>query len=395
MLTGDSLENVIRIHYEGGGLISKSTAIFIILAAIASISTGVTGFSRRPTTLLIIASLFLLIGYFINFRASDWLQLKNVTLTIIVLALTLFPAMKERKLEELSHPIYTTLAILLLTAMFVVAFVETFTLRTWSVFMDSTGALIRRSSSMLFNPNLYGMWCAILAIAFSFLYTLGRIATWKVVFALTLAYSGIFLAGSRSAAIMLLLILLASALLTKKNTTPARFLPAGLMIITFVSITSFSRLLSFRYPHISAWTDIATLGERFAAYPVTFTAYFVNQLGIGEITSIPPEITTSIEGRFSGELKDAGWLVLYDDTGWLGVIAMVSVWLMLTRMAFRTYLRLQDACSAYALSVLAFTVGLGAILRFQAFPTGVFMAIALAPCVSYWMHQNSMERSDA
>lgn len=393
MLTGESIENIVKLHYEGGGALSKAAASFVIVASLVAIYTKASAISKGVGLALAVSLLLLMAGYLLNLRGGDWRQLEGIAATGLVMVLLASMALLQLEFKQPLKSGYLAFLIALLAAMLVVAFFEMYTLRAWATFMDSTGVLVLRSGSLLFNPNLYGMWCALLAILFGLIYM--RRSGRRALCAMALAFAGLYLSGSRSAGLLLLLVLTGAAFFTEKLSGWVKWTPVALMLTVFFGIALGSSLLSARYHPSEGWDAIAVIGERFAIFPIQLSAYLWNHLDWGQKIQVPTEISVSIEGRFIGELKDSGWLVLYDDAGWLGVIAAVGVWFMLGWLGVRTYLRQRDLSSIYALAVLVLVVGFGFVSRFQVFPTGVLMAIALAPCVAYWTAQHSMVRGSA
>ena len=395
MLTGESIENIVNLHIKGGGVLSKAAASSVIVAFLVVIYTKSSVLTKGVGLALAVSLLLLMVGYLLNLRVGDWMQLKNVAATGLVAVMLASMALVQLEFKQPVKERYIAFLIALLVTMLVVAFFEIYTLRTWATFVDSKGVMVRRSSALLFNPNLYGLWSAIVATFFSFLY-LRQSGPWAL-FAMVLAFAGIFFSGSRSAAFLLFFVLVGVALFTEKKSGWIKWMPAALMLAVFFGIALGSNLLSFFSGNHSreGWDAIAVVGERFAIYPIQLAAYLWNHLDWGRKINIPTEIAVSIEGRFIGELKDSGWLVLHDDAGWMGVIAAVCVGFMLGWLGVRTYLLQRDLPSIYALAVLVLVVGLGFVSRFQVFPTGVLMAITLAPCVAYWRSQHSMGLGNA
>lgn len=387
MLLGDSMESIRNLHFAGGGILSKASALIVIIFALIAIYIKAISFSRIIGFFLATAFIFLILGYLLNFRAGDWLQFKNILASLLFFIAMALMSLLQVELKKPIKPVFILSLIILVTLMFVVGFFEVYTLRAWAIFTNSYGVIVRRSSSLLFNPNLYGIWCAFLAILFSYLF-MSRGGSQQFFFGMAMAFAGIYLSGSRSASSLLCFILIAIAISAKKTMPWIRWAPVSLMLGIFLGMTLASSLLRSHFQLGGGWSAIAVIGERYLTYPVELASYFLN----GRSTT--PEMIISIEGRFTGKVIDSGWLVFYHDFGWLGIVVVSAAWSMLAWVGIQTYLRQRSLSSIYALAVLVFVTGCGTVLRFQVFPTGIFMAIALAPCLAYWRIQYLIERGN-
>lgn len=392
LFAGAPITELIKIHLEGSGVLAHISSLLVLAAAFIFLISRSSGYSDKDKKLrdqfaVVLAAI--VIGYLANLRPDDWLQFKNTVAMLIMLALTILLIPSQNKFDWQANRTMVIAIVWILAGMLFIASYELYSLRSWASFGDSSGAIIYRASSLLFNPNLYGMWCALLALGFAFLFHQGSGTRWILLMAMTIAFAGIYLSGSRSAGFLLLIIFFAIALLMKDQDPWERWTPIMSMLIVFLIIGIGSRWIGSAFSEQHAnWHAIALLGERFASYPMQLAGYLLNHFHLPSLPApslpVPPEVTVSIEGRFEGGMRDSGWLVLYDDTGWLGLIAVAWLWGMFWVWGVRAYLSMRDLTSVYALAVLILTIAIGAVMRFQAFPTGLFVALVLAPCIAYW-----------
>lgn len=194
---------------------------------------------------------------------------------------------------------------------------------------------------------------------------------------MVLASIAIYFSGSRSAGYLLLGALIISALLIKE-----RLRWVALMTFTLSMSAIYAASAWLVLPFVSdseGWHEIALFGERFAVAPLHLVNYNLNA------ASVPAEVALSIEGRFTGEGRDAGWLVLYQDLGVLGTSAMLLLSTLAIWLAVKTYLEKRSAASVYAIATLCICLLTGLVMRLQIFPVWLFIGLFLIPCLDVWM----------
>jgi hypothetical protein len=397
MLTGMPVGDIVKIHHDGSGVLAQISSVAILATAVLVLIFKSISYPNKDTTLLSVFTVVLIaigMGYLVNLRLDDWMQFRDVVVTGLMLVLMVLLSQNQNRLEWQADRIKVYVVVLTLAVMLCVAFYEMYSLRAWACFADSSGEIIYRASSLLFNPNLYGIWCAVMALGFSYLLHLNIGPRALILLAMVMAFAGIYLSGSRSAGFSLLLLLIGIALSINAQDGWRRWTPAILMLVVFLIMEVGSGWLGHAFPqNYASWHAIGLLGERFSSFPMQLGSYLLSHLhfpgfpGLPGLPTfaVPAEVTISIDGRFEEGMRDSGWLVLYDDTGWFGIIA-VLLWLcaLFGLWGARTYLRKRNVPSVYALAILIFTVVIGVVMRFQAFPTGLFVALILAPCIAYW-----------
>ena len=389
MLAGFSSEEIAIVHEQGSGLLAKLSAVAVLLVALFKLFQTKIVYEIKLLQWLIIAALLaLILGFVLNYRPGDGLQLQNVFAVSYILLCFLLLSNNPRGfwVPERTE-VYVILALLIL--MSVIGFYELFTLRSWAVFNNSYGQLVSRPSALLFNPNLLALWCAMLVLGFTYLYY--KNSSVKLVMpAFVIACFGVYLSGSRGVAAPLLVILMMVGIGLSNQSIWRRMLPAVALLTVFsVMIFSAKCFSTVSAEHQGNWQAVAIVGERFEAFPIQLADYFLQKLvSLGLIDMqpllIPVEFVDSVEGRFTGGLRDSGWLVIYDDSGWLGVIGVTLLWAYFGILGLSSYLKTRSVGATLALACWLMSILVGLLMRLQVFPTGIFVMLLIAPCITYW-----------
>jgi len=391
LATSESANLLIALHNDGGGVLAKLSSL--LLLSVVFFLLGKHAYSMYPPSqpkkkvivffiMLVMAILFF--GYLLNIRPNDWLQLKNVISLEAMLVLLLFGFLGVDGVHTIKIYPAVLAGLVILGVTDCIAVYEVFDHSSWAGTPDSSGAMVYRASSLLFNPNLFAFWASLvyLACAYGMHACIGhrKMMLWGMV----LAVVAIYFSGSRSAGYLLLGVLFIPALLINKR---SHWL--SLMVLPLTMLTIYVGTVYFVLPfahNSEGWSEIALLGERFAAAPVYLINYTSMYFGIpvGIPVGIPTEVVLSIEGRFIGEGRDAGWLVLHQDVGWLGTCAMLALSFGSVWLAMRTYFEKRSVDSVYALAMLTCCLLTGLVMRLQIFPVWLFVGIFLIPCLVFW-----------
>ncbi|MFA6061480.1 MAG: hypothetical protein WC736_02635 [Gallionella sp.] len=408
LTTHESASLMIAMHNDGGGGLAKLSTlvllsvIFVFLGGHAYGSYVQNRRSENQTVIYILTAMgALFLGYLLNYRYDDWLQLKNVISLEVMFAFILIGYLGV--LGDLivgNKRIYAwgMVGLIVLAVADGVAIYEVFCHNAWSQFRDSSGAIIYRASSILFNPNLFGFWASLIYLGCAY-----GMHTFKshrmMILGMILASIAIYFSGSRSAGYLLLALLLFTPLLIKERLhwVPFLIFPLTISIIYFGA----ARLLPSVISSNIGWNEIAMLGERFFYAPINLINYVFMHVGVpaGVPAGVPVEVSIAIEGRFVGEGRDAGWLILYQDVGWLGVIAILWGSMIMMLWGMRTYVAKRSAASVYAIAALCCCLFTGLVMRFQIFPVWLFISVTLTLCLGYWkrsaVHNEVLMGSDA
>ncbi|MDG4476046.1 hypothetical protein [Thiovibrio frasassiensis] len=409
LISGASNIYLAKLHVRGGGILVKLATVMFLLVIFVSLAIRVRKniVSDRPTLIYFgVAIAAVIIGYIHNVRVGDWLQLQNILSVVAMLVLMylghLWFSVEGYHWSITKNSIGCANAFLAMAVC--VGFYEICSKRAWAYTVENSGEVVWRASSILFNPNLFAYWCSMVYLGCVYgMYCFSEHRR-AMMLGMVLSSLGIYSTASRGVVLLLISVLLISSLLLKSS-KKLRWLP--LMLLPFVFFVAFSAarfLQSQDHTNESSWHSFVVIGERLARAPLSianyiynFTKYNITDSATSSITSAtssitsanlsishPSKINESIEGRFRGKRKDAGFLALYDDAGILGLAAVVFLWGVLATRGFRRYMAVRDISSVYALAFLMLCFFVGFAMRFQVFPLWLFIGGAISVCMSYW-----------
>lgn len=389
----ESTKLLVAFHTQGtGALASAATLLLLGVIFVALTLSAYQGFNnsdakdRTIVTKIALMMIAVMVGYGLNYRQSDWLQLKNVVSIQALLYLLLVGYFSSIFSNTVNVTRVYKLGVAELFVFFVIdliAVYEVLSLKAWASFQESSGDVIYRASSVFFNPNLLGLWAS-----FVYLWCGYGVYAYKshrktMLWGMVLSSIALYMSGSRSSAYMLFVVLLIPTLSLSGR---ARWMILWIFPATILTIYSIGKLLSLQFAFYGeSWSQLTLLGERFLTAPLYLVNYLLLKLGLMPyIYGVPIEVSTAIEGRLSGDGSDGGWILLYQDAGWLGVAAMVWGCSMLIFMGIRTHLVRRGPESAYSLAILVLCLLTGLVMRFQVFPVWMFLSLLLIPCLCYW-----------
>lgn len=401
LATNESASLLIALHTEGGGALAKLSVltllgvVFFLLIGLAAETLSQCQRSEKKVAFHILLAMGIVFcGYLLNFRPGDWLQLKSmisIEIMLFLLIVGFLGATGTSRLTVAKIHAWLVAGLLILCATDFIAIYEVVAQQSWAGTLESSGAMVYRASSILFNPNLLAFWASLVYLACAY-----GMHEWKeyrraMLWGMVLAAVAIYFSGSRSVGYLLLGVLLISALLLKGR---SRWLPLMILPLTMLVIyTGAAWLGAPLFPGKAGWHEIALLGGRFTAAPLYLGSYFSTLGGAPPAGIVPPEVAVSIEGRFKGGAPDAGWLVLYQDAGWLGAAAMLWISSKSLHWAVRAYFAEQSAASVFALTTLCCCLMTGLVMRFQMFPVWIFIGVTLIPCLVFWSRTDDSKPS--
>lgn len=379
--------DLINIHSGSNDMIIKITGVvFVLFIFLQLVVQSYRDIFNEPSINLyfgvVIGLVF--IGFIIDFQSKTRLQIQNF---LSIEAMLLLILLIYTRLKQASPKLRTKLGQLwilnvIIAVALVIAFYEVFFQHAWSWYSYNGHALFR-ASSFLFNPNLFGMWCALVALVLSYLFHRddGYLSKKPIIWGLLMISACIYLSGSRSFIYLLILMLVFSLPLIKSKTKIQLITPLAIVLSTFFTISSVAGLMAThsKIDVRGGWQSIEIVGERILYAPLDLAKY-----GVGDMDKIDNEIAVAIDGRFKGDSRDSGILTLYDDVGWLGLIALLWLGLIFLVWACKAYWIKRDIASAYALVMLIFYGAVGVSMRYQVFPVWIFVAVGLSPCLLLW-----------
>lgn len=388
LIVNDADQLQIKLHNQGSGMLAVISTltllsvVFSLLARQAYKVYLVSDVDERKSVLYVILMMAgIVCGYLLNLRNGDWMQLKNIVAIDAMLVLVMIGYIGATGLQTIKAENIYSWALSGLVALSLIdgiALYEILTGHSWAGTLESSGEYVYRASSTLFNPNLYAFWASLVYLACAYGMHAYREHRRMLLLGMVLASTAIYLSGSRSAGYLLLALLFLPLVLIRER---QQWLPLLVLPLTMLSIYAVSALLA-GYPGLH---EIVLLGERFAAAPSHLANYILQSLGVPQMSlGVPQEIAVSIEGRFVGGGRDAGWLVLYQDAGWVGLGVVILAGGLLVVRGIRAYLAQPCPASVYTLTLLLYCLLTGLVMRFQIFPVWLFIGLALIICMVYW-----------
>jgi hypothetical protein len=383
-----SYDELVNMHTGSADVVVKITGIIFMIFVFLQLNWRYLWQvfnDKRMAVYFCVAMSLVLIGFVIN-SPTTVLQVQNLlSIEAMLMLLWLMSVGFKVDSAQLKVELYhlKILNVIIASAL-LIAFVEVFYHLSWARYGYQEQVLFR-ASSFLFNPNLFGMWSAMLYLGLSFLFHRDDSLPKKtILLGLFLLSGSLYLSGSRSFIYLLILMLILLLPLIKGKTVMQLVTPLAIVLSTFFAISGFSGLIAAHSKSdvSSGWQSVELVGERILAAPIDAIKYGV--ITVGKEITVDKEIAIAIEGRFKGNSRDSGILRLYDDFGWLGLFAVVWLGLVFLVWASKVYLVKSDVTSAYALVMLLFCGGIGISMGYLVFPVWVFIAIAVSPCLALW-----------
>ena len=393
LFDGSGMSEIKGLHYSGSSLAVKVQGLFAMVFAGLALWFCTGSVSLRPWHGAV-ALLGALLGVGVLLDVGGHLQLVNVLSLALMFGFAFLgadawehcPAVARRDGVWL---VLAALLLALLAASVGLAWWEIANDKAWARFTASNGHEIQRASAMMFNPNLYAMWCSMLGIILTLLWQ-ARVLSGRdgwLLSGVALAGLGIFLSSSRSLGSLLFVFLMSTALLMPHEQR-RRWAPLLVYLLALLAASAVSMVAWRLGEHGGTVGRFGVLAVRLLDAPMQLAALittwlFPNSLVFSAL-SIPPETVLAFEGRFQGEGRDSGWLTAFDDAGLLGMLVLAVFWGGLAIWGLRVLLIRKDIYTVYALCIVGYGIALGVFMRYQVFPVWMFLAVILAPCLALW-----------
>ena len=410
---------VLRASTQLGAKLLGIIFIFIILGILYkrhgrqffnSFNSGMNKWVGLSFLLWTLSALIFWIVKVNNGQYPNAMSIQNIFSTILLLILSLsFGVVIPLQINLLHEDLNKYCWIIFILTLFIVSIAayEFLTLQTWGgLFKLESNKLVYRASSILFNPNLLGFWCAFTIVFAGLVFHLKLISKKLPVSIIVLSGLALFLSGSRSGLIFCLFCLGFGAilLLNRKTLTLIEiFSPLMLFLGTIITTVFFIKALSSQVALNPNWLNaLILLTDRFVYMPLEIISYAVlklsNHIGflhnsnafisslIGEFgESLSKTTLISIQGRFSSELVDNGYLVMISDVGWLGLTIWIFFWIVFLYNGIKTLRISPGTKSAYSLTMVLGCALTAVFARsFQVFPFWILIAITLSLVLSWY-----------
>lgn len=397
LLVGSTFEDINAVHMKGSGLVVKATTIlFLICFFISMIKRyGLVTINNRLAIFISSLMITIFLGYLHNYRVNDTLQFQNIAAIEILLGISLFGFMEARYKGSklvLNQSHYVMINLLLIVSA-IIGFYEVFSHKSWAYTVESSGDYIYRASSIFFNPNLYGFWTGLIYLGFSYYlkFTQRAVDFKNIISGMILASIGMYLSGSRSFMLILIGLLFLSALLSTNKNKSYRWTPLLVILFTFLTVYLFAKI-NILYGATS-WKSLALLGERLFNTPFNLANYLVSKfVHIDMFTPVSSQVELSIQGRLLGAMSDSGFITLTYDAGLLGLIAMLSLYVILLLDGVHRYVYHPGELNIYLIAILLFIIFSGMVMRFQIFPVCILDGVVLAVYMSNFRNKANLFR---
>lgn len=339
----------------------------------------------------------------LNGRYPSRLSIQNIFSTCLLciifigcgVVLSQRPSVSKDRLER-----FCKIVIFLLLTILFIGIYQIISHHAWNfTYINESDRFVWRASSILFNANLLGFWCAMVALFAGYIYHM-RVLSQKIsILIIFLCSIGIFLSGSRSS---LLIGFLAFSIVTillffqKEKRLPIKniFLPIGVFVFSIISfiviVKSGMVLTNDKFDCIEVFS---LLGDRFLLMPFEILGFLLNKISthseafsrfIPALQSLPAisvKSAVSITGRFSntsGDDIDNGYLLMLDDAGWFGLLIWGLIWSFFIYIGIKVLIISPGVRSIYSLSVILVCIFAAIFARvFQVFPFWLIIAMAV------------------
>jgi glycosyltransferase involved in cell wall biosynthesis len=385
---------------DGGFAKLAGIAVLIVSLGISVPFWMKEGRNRGINIACFLCALLLAGGYASNLDQISyqkfWLQDGLSTLALFVFSaifLALFSHIKREEAKNILIKAAWPAAIYVLSCD-VLGFYEVVSGKAWAKFINYEGLGILRASSLFINPNWFGFWLVILAFIALFTYETNPKSKRVVEIIFAAIGAGLFISGSRGAAITLVL-LYGLFYFLRKDGERRRVLP-----FAFWGAAGLTVPLAFSWFVQPQGAFLHTLADRWVSFPVELLSFLQFHLRTQiipqqtKILSTPsPEFLVSVYGRFQGDLCDNGYIALFKDASWLAVSSILvwfSVWFFKLASNWKNK---GDSGYAYAWVMFLFCVTWSFQIRsFQVFPMWLIGGMLFAGSLAV-LRQNKEELS--
>ncbi|MPQ71310.1 MULTISPECIES: hypothetical protein [unclassified Pseudomonas] len=396
----DASAAIIELHNVGVGHFARGVTIFFLLCVGGMIfRLSNVGKDKRVLWVYIASILFMMVGGIVEscLQGFTVALFRNMLSLVFMFSFIVFGASawdSVRGREQWKRGVVFFLILVMLLSV-IIAFLEVYTEKAWAVFINSSGQKVLRASSFLFNPNLYAMWCGSAIIFLSYQYHSRRFEayTWLLLVGIFLGGLGIFFSSSRGFCYLVFLMLIASVLLLRGSLGARRYMPLAF----FTGALVIAVLLTYWFAGSGTSDDqkpgvFMVLAMRLMSAPFQLLDHILRNFthvpdGVLMAMHLPEptsEFVVAFDGRFNGDQRDSGILAVLDDMGWLGLVGVSIFFMFLFNQAVRAYLACFSVDAVHALLFVLYSAALGFLIRYQAFPVWIFVAVILCPCLVLW-----------
>lgn len=325
-----------------------------------------------------------------------WGVVKSVSFSFLTWILALTVAMSLGKSTGLSKIYMQDFLTFTAIAIFMVVGMGCYEIYSGMVWAGTGDAL--RASALLFNPNVLGVWVAMVLLELSFLMH-SRVGPRLLLFVLiSLVAVCLVLSGSRTGLFLAVVSMTATGCFltvrdrSSKLSVMEIWAPFTCFLLSLVMISVFLYLIRKYSDHFfwtalyaNCWRFISAPGESLAALWMWLDiSGSGHPLGIPGLT-VSPATMESINGRLRpGLLADNSFASIYSIGRKPGILMWLSIWIYLTYLGIKA-LKIRGCNSTYALMALGICFFSCFFLRgTELFPLWILMAVMLGLSIRFW-----------
>ena len=304
---------------------------------------------------------------------------------------------------------------IILIAMFLIAAYQIAFSRVFAAGLLPNGEVVLRACAFLFNPNVLGFWSSLTVFFISYAYHSGNMRAKFAIPSILIAGLCIFLSGSRSCFLICGFFLITSVIFIIISRKLSQLWQTILPTITLSGATLFFfsiiKMMEWITSHkITVIHSMSLLVDRFISIPFLILHYsgmvlqqYFPELGsfVTGLISVPqgyviteksaallakyPEafnVYSNLAQRLttSSGLADNGFIAIYEDCQWLGLLPWCFLWVSLIWLGLRAFYLKPDVNSGYAVTaVLGCAFSAFGMRLFQVFPFWILVALCLGP----------------
>jgi len=381
-LTGSNFSasiNLVHLYgYSSEAVLTGVFFLFLILFMLSKISIQYV-IKMRPFDFLILGSISIaavvsIAGYLVGSKIINRNTLESLIATEAMFYLTAIgylAILKERIEYRVFRKYLIGFLIVLVSFSLAIELVEIILNKTWASTIQYDGVIVKRASGLLFNPNLMAFFLSLAILYIAYEYQRNKKS--YIFITLIVAFSAFYLTGSRSSSYLLFFILLGQFITIRSS---SQFTILLLMPFTYLSLWIIGNILSIF--DFSFSENIISLGNRLGMGFIYgfLKIYSMIDMNVNQtLMYIPPEISTSVNGRFYGDGKDSGILLLRDDAGYFGLFSVGLYYVLAFYLFIISWIKSRSITLLYAFSALLFCTASNFLMKFQIYPVWIFISV--------------------
>lgn len=352
------------------------------------------------------------------------------SLMMLVLAFIIATAIASNANKEATMHLKKMFWILLLLVIIMdtISISQFATLNVFAGGYNKNGEYAIRACALLYNPNVFGMWCGFIALITSYGFHANKYSKTATTMMLFLVSLGMLLSGSRSGLLVCLFMLGTVTFLHFRFGHRDSFKFTMFPLFVFVSsLTGIGLLLktinSIANRSIALFKWLSSSVDRFAFMPGELYDFGIYNLTRGIIAACywlhkhtghklfeniinyltdisnnqsVVSILENLDGRLNSDvlLPDNGYLAMLQDAGWLGLIAWLLICLAILATGLKSFRIDSGINGIYALSAVCTCLFAALFIRaFQLFPIWIMVAIAMGISLAWFQTVFRQQRS--